>query len=72
MLSQSEQNVLEEISQGSRSALLDIHTVISKVYDDELALDLNRQAAKYSRLQEKACLLYTSSGHGRHPQKDYG
>ena len=54
MLSQSEQNVLEEISQGSRSALLDIHTVISKVYDDELAPDLNRQAAKYSRLQEKA------------------
>lgn len=54
MLSISEQNVLEEICKSSKSALLDIHNVISRVYDDELALDLNRQAARYSRLQEKA------------------
>ena len=54
MISNSEQVILEEICQNSKAALLDIHTIISKVYDDDLALDLNRQAAKYSRLQEIA------------------
>lgn len=54
MISHSEQQVLEEICNKSRAALLDIHTVIGKVYDEELALDLNKQAARYSRLQEKA------------------
>lgn len=54
MLSHSEQHVLEEISRNSKSALLDIRTVLGKVYDEELALDLNRQAARYSRMEEKA------------------
>ena len=54
MLSCTEQKVLEEIYRGSRTALLDIHSMIGKVYDEELAYDLNRQAARYSRLGEKA------------------
>lgn len=54
MISKSERTVLEEICKKSRAALLDIHTIISKVYDDELALDLNKQAVRYSRIQEKA------------------
>lgn len=54
MITVSEKEVLEEICKKSRAALLDIHTIISKVHDDELALDLNRQAARYSGIQEKA------------------
>jgi len=54
MISQSEQEVLEEICKNSKEALFDIHTLIGKVYDEELVMDLNRQAAKYSRIQEKA------------------
>lgn len=54
MLSQTEQEVLETICGGSRAALLDIHSLISKVYDEELSYDLNRQAARYSGFREKA------------------
>ncbi|MDO5424484.1 MAG: hypothetical protein Q4F41_12230 [Eubacteriales bacterium] len=54
MLLQAEKKVLEEISRNSRVAQLEIQTLLSKVYNEELALDLNRQAARYSRLQEKA------------------
>lgn len=54
MLSQTEQQVLETICGGSRAALLDIHSLIGKVYDEELAYDLNRQAARYSRFREQA------------------
>lgn len=54
MISQSEQEVLQEICKNSKEALFDIHTLIGKVYDEELAMDLNRQAARYSRIQEKA------------------
>lgn len=54
MITQSEQEILSEISNSSRHALLDIHTVMGKVYDDDLALDLNLQAARYSRIEEKA------------------
>lgn len=54
MLLQAEKKILDEISSGSRIARLDIRTMLSKIYDEELALDLNRQAARYSRIQEKA------------------
>ena len=54
MLSHTEQEVLENICRGSGAALLDIHSIISKVYDDELAYDLNRHAAKYSRSRARA------------------
>lgn len=54
MLSQTEQEMLEKICGGSRAALLDIHSIIGKVYDRELACDLNRQAARYSRFRERA------------------
>lgn len=54
MLSQTEQEVLETICGGSRAALLDIRSLIGKVYDEELAYDLNRQAASYLQFREKA------------------
>lgn len=54
MITNAEQEILCGICKESKTALLDIHTILSKVYDDELALDLNLQAARYSRLEEKA------------------
>lgn len=54
MITLKEQEILEEIYQGSRRAQMDIQAVLGKVYDDELALDLNTQAAGYSRIQERA------------------
>lgn len=54
MITNAEQEILYGICKESKTALLDIHTILSKVYDDELALDLNLQAARYSRLEEKA------------------
>ena len=54
MISQSEQEVLKEICRSSNKGLFDIRTLLGKVYDEDLAMDLNRQAAKYSGLQEKA------------------
>lgn len=59
MISYTEQKLLEGIVKNSTESLQDIHTMIGKVYDDELALDLNRQASVYSGMKEKAakCLL---------------
>ena len=54
MFSYREQELLQEICKNSKAALLDIHTVLGKVHDEELAYDLNRQAARYSRIEEKA------------------
>lgn len=54
MVSYREQDILQEICKSSKAALLDIHTVLGKVQDEELAFDLNRQAARYSRMEEKA------------------
>ena len=70
MLSHTEQEVLENICRGSGAALLDIHSIISKVYDDELAYDLNRQAAKYSRFRERAAGSGDCSAANQHPGQD--
>ena len=45
MITIKEQEILEEVYKGSRRAKMDIHSLLPKVYDEELALDLNRQAA---------------------------
>lgn len=67
MLSQTEQEVLEKICGGSRAALLDIHSIIGKVYDKDLAYDLNRQAVRYSGFQEKAAGGLLEQGIVPHP-----
>lgn len=54
MISYAEQKLLENIVKSSTESLQDIHTLLGKVYDEELALDLNRQAAAYSGWKEKA------------------
>ena len=62
MISYSEQKLLESIVKNSTESLQDIHTVLGKVYDDELALDLNRQAAGYSSLKERAARRLLDTG----------
>jgi len=54
MITLKEQEILEEICLGSKKIQRDIHAVLGKVYDEELALDLNSQAAAYARMQERA------------------
>ena len=62
MISYSEQKLLERIVRNSTETLQDIHTVLAKVYDNELALELNRQAAGYSRLKERAAVQLLNTG----------
>lgn len=63
MISYAEQELLESIVKNTSRSLQDIYTVLGKVYDDELALDLNIQAAGYSGIKEKAanCLFETGN-----------
>ena len=62
-ISYAEQELLESIVKNTSRSLQDIYTVLGKVYDDELALDLNIQAAGYSGIKEKAanCLFETGN-----------
>ena len=62
-ISYAEQELLETIVKNTSRSLQDIYTVLGKVYDDELALDLNIQAAGYSGIKEKAanCLFETGN-----------
>lgn len=53
MISNEEINVLHENSRNTRMALDSIHTVLNKVYDEDLAYDLNCQANKYRELERK-------------------
>ena len=53
MISYAEQELLETIVKNTSRSLQDIYTVLGKVYDDELALDLNIQAARLFRDQRK-------------------
>lgn len=62
MISYTEQKLLEGIVKNSTESLQDIHTLLGKVYDDDLALDLNRQAAVYSGLKERAVKRLLDTG----------
>ena len=54
MLTEADKSVLNEVYRNSRVGMKAIHSVIGKVYDDDLALDLNRLAYQYARISEKA------------------
>ena len=54
MLTEADRKVLNEVYRNSRTGMKAIHSVIGKVYDDDLALDLNRLAYQYARIGEKA------------------
>ncbi|HIT90470.1 MAG TPA: hypothetical protein IAC41_08655, partial [Candidatus Merdenecus merdavium] len=54
MITESEQRVLEEIYKNTITELKSIQTIMGKVYDEDLALDLNKQAVKLSKIEEIA------------------
>ena len=53
MLSEADRAVLDESFQNTRMAGEAIHMVIGKVEDEDLALDLNRQACRFLQFEEK-------------------
>ena len=53
MLTTADRAVLNESYKNARMGREAINVVIGKVEDDELALDLNRQACKFVQLEEK-------------------
>ncbi len=59
MISYAEQELLETIVKNTSRSLQDIYTVLGKVYDDELALDLNirRQAIPGSKKRRQTVCL---------------
>lgn len=53
MISEADRAVLNESYKNTRMGREAINVIIGKVEDDELALDLNRQACKFVQLEEK-------------------
>ena len=58
MLSEADRAVLDESFQNTRMAGEAIHMVIGKVEDEDLALDLNRQACRFLQFEEKLQQVY--------------
>ena len=58
MLSEADRAVLDESFQNTRMAGEAIHMVIGKVEDEDLALDLNRQACRFLQFEEKLQQMY--------------
>ncbi len=54
MISNEEVSVLHETCRNTRMALEAIDTVMNKVFDEELAYELNCQANKYREFEQKA------------------
>ena len=53
MLTSADMAVLNEAYRSSKKAQEAINTVISKVYDEDLALDLNRQALRFQNFEDR-------------------
>ena len=53
MLTSADMAVLNEAYRSSTKAQEAINTVISKVYDEDLALDLNRQALRFQNFEDR-------------------
>lgn len=53
MLTSADLAVLNEAYRNSKMGVEAINAVISKVYDEDLALDLNRQAVKFLAFEDK-------------------
>ena len=54
MITNAEINVLDATTKNSKRAQSAIATVLNKVYDEELAYDLSRQAQGYRQIERKA------------------
>ena len=66
MLSEADRAVLDESFQNTRMGGEAIHMVIGKVEDEDLALDLNRQACRFLQFEEKLQQMYASDRRRRH------
>ena len=53
MMTEADRAVLDESYRNTRMGREAINVIIGKVEDDDLALDLNRQACKFIQLEEK-------------------
>ena len=53
MLTGEDFAVLNEAYRNSKMGVETINAIISKVYDEDLALDLNRQAVKFLSFEDK-------------------
>ncbi len=53
MLTSADLAVLNETYRNSKMGVEAINAIISKVYDEDLALDLNRQAVKFLAFEDK-------------------
>lgn len=62
MLTNADVAVLKETYKSSRLAVNNINTVLSKVYDEDLSLDLNQQAGQYRKFEEKAVKVLNQNG----------
>jgi hypothetical protein len=62
MIRSEEISVLKETCRNSRKAVEAIDTVLNKVYDEELAYDLNCQRKKYGQLERKAERMMMEEG----------
>ena len=53
MLTGEDMAVLNEAYRNSKMGVEAINAIISKVYDEDLALDLNRQAVRFLSFEDK-------------------
>ncbi len=52
-MTKSEQTILRAVQKNAQMAMAAIHAIENKVYDDNLAVDLNKQATKYSEIKNR-------------------
>lgn len=63
MLTNTDLEVLNEVYRNSKMAVDSIETLLSKIYDDEMALDLNHQAAYYRKIKDKTVMRLLEEGY---------
>lgn len=61
-MTRADKAVLDESYRNAQMGRESINVIISKVEDEELALDLNRQACRFVQLEEKIQKEYQKSG----------
>ncbi len=69
MITNADRELLNETYRNANMAVKSIYSVISKVEDEDLALDLNRQVGKYQSIQDRAEDALLSAGHCPEPSK---
>lgn len=63
MISNEEVSVLHETCRNTRMAVEAIDTIMNKVYDEDMAYDLNCQATGYREFERKAERVLMKEGH---------